>query len=132
MDDEARAAHAESLRSMLEKWIRPSNIEAYEREQDDTHYMDPRPTLQAVRDASAEAWDPDSEALFLSTRAHIKDRGVHVVLIVGGKEWRAPRAAGPLLCELVNGRPIRVGTLLERVPGPLLSELVTAGILAVS
>jgi ribosomal protein L16 Arg81 hydroxylase len=131
-DGEARAAHAAALRSMLEEWISPSNIELYERVQDATHYLDPRPTLQAVGDADPEAWAPNSEALLLSTRARLQDRGADIVLLAAGREWRAPKEAGPLLSALVEGRPVRMETLLERVPASLVSELVTAGILAVT
>ncbi|HEX7956170.1 MAG TPA: cupin domain-containing protein [Pyrinomonadaceae bacterium] len=131
-DDEARAAHAAALRAVLGEWVSPSNVELYERVQEATHYLDPRPTLQAVGDASPEAWDPDSEALFLSTRARLRGRGADVALVVAGREWRAPKGAAPLLGALIDGRPVRVGTLLEHVPGRLVSELVTAGILAVA
>jgi ribosomal protein L16 Arg81 hydroxylase len=129
-DDDARAAHAGALRSVLEEWLQPANIALYGRELDDTHYLDPRPTLQAVGDANPEAWDPDSQALFLSTRAQLQDRGTDVCLVVAGTEWRAPKEAAPLLGALINGRPVRIGTLLECVPGSLVSELVTAGIIA--
>ena len=132
MDDGARAAHAVGLRSVLEEWVQPSNIERYEREQDDAHYLDPRPTLQAVADEDPEAWDPDSEAILLSTRAQLQDCGAELTLAVAGKKWQAPKEAGPLLGALVDGKPIRLGTLLECVPSRLVSELVTAGILAVT
>jgi ribosomal protein L16 Arg81 hydroxylase len=132
MDEATRTAHAVALRSVLEEWLQPSSIALYAQEQDDTHYLDPRPTLQAVGDTSPEAWDPDSEALFLSTRARLQDRGADVVLVVAGTEWRAPKDAEPLLGALINGRPVRIGTLLERVPGQLISELVTAGVIALT
>jgi ribosomal protein L16 Arg81 hydroxylase len=132
MDDGARAAHAALLRSVLEQWVQPSNIELYERMLDNTHYLDSRPTLQAVADQSPEAWDPDSEALLSSTRAQLQDRGADLALVVAGREWRAPKEAAELLGALVEGTPIRLEMLLERVPGRLVSELVTAGILAVT
>jgi ribosomal protein L16 Arg81 hydroxylase len=131
-DDAARTAHAAALRSVLEEWLQPSSIALYGQEQDDTHYLDPRPTLQAVGECSPEAWDPNSEALFLSTRAQIQDRGADVALVVAGTEWRAPKEAEPLLSALVNGQPVRIGTLLEGVPGHLISDLVTAGVIALT
>jgi ribosomal protein L16 Arg81 hydroxylase len=131
MDDDERVAHAAALRSVLDKWVHAGNIELFERAQDAAHYVDPRPTLQAVGDARPEAWDPDASALFLSTRARVETHGADVVLIVGGAEWWAPKAAGPLLADLVAGHPVRLGTLLAQVPDALVAELVTAGILAV-
>jgi hypothetical protein len=132
MDEDARRAHTAALRSVLETWLQPRNIELYEREQDATHYVDPQPTLQAVGNPRPEAWDPDCEALLLSTRAHLEDRGADLALRVAGNEWRAPKEAEMLLRALVDGQAIRLAVLLERVPGHLVSELVTAGILAVT
>jgi len=132
MDDDACTTYAAALRAVLEQWLSPAGIAQYEREQDAAHYLDPRPTLQAVHEASAESWDPGSEAILLSTRARIDDRGDDVALMVAGTEWRAPKEAAPLLYALVSGQPIRIGTLLERLPGPLVSELLTAGIIALT
>jgi ribosomal protein L16 Arg81 hydroxylase len=132
MDDEARASHAAALRSALEAWIQPATLALYEQVHDATHYLDPRPTLQAVADARAEAWDPEAAVVCLSTRASVEDRDTNVALVVTGREWLAPGAAAPLLRELVDGRAVRLGTLLERVPAQLVSALVTAGVLAVT
>jgi ribosomal protein L16 Arg81 hydroxylase len=132
MDDAARTLHAAALRSVLEKWLQPSSIAMYGQEQDDTHYLDPRPTLQAVGGRSPEDWDPNGEALFLSTRAQIQDRGADVALLVAGTEWRAPKEAEPLLRALVNGHPVRIGTLLEGMPSHLFSDLVTAGVIGLA
>jgi hypothetical protein len=131
VDEGARVAYAAALRSVLGEWLQPSSIGRYEQLLDDTHYLDPRPTLQAVEDPYGEAWDSDSEAVILSTRARLEDRGHEVALIVAGNEWRAPKQATALLRALVDGRPLRVGALLEGVPARLVSELVTAGIVAV-
>jgi hypothetical protein len=131
-DDESRMAHAAALRSVLEVWVQPFSIELYERWQDETHYLDPRPTLQAAADRSPHAWDPDSQAVLLSTRAQLHDRGDDVFLVVAGKKWRAPKEAKALLGALIAGRAISMRTLLADVPSTLISELVTSGILAVT
>jgi ribosomal protein L16 Arg81 hydroxylase len=130
MDEQARVAHAAALRSVLGEWLRPSAIELYERMQDETHYLDPRPTLQAAD--GTRAWDPDSEVLLLSTRADLRRRDGDVALVVAGEEWRAPGEAEPSLRSLVDGRPVRVDVLLRHVPDSFLSGLVTAGIVAVT
>jgi ribosomal protein L16 Arg81 hydroxylase len=131
MDDAARSEHATALRAVLDEWIQPWTLELYEQAQDAAHYLDPRPTLQAVAEVNPEAWDPSSKTILLSTRANLLDRGTDVALVVAGQQWLAPKDAAPLLGALIGGQSIPLGTLLEHMPRSLVSDLVTEGILAV-
>lgn len=131
MDDDARASHAAALRSVLDEWLQPENIEMFSRILNATHYLDPRPTLQAVGDPRPEAWDPDSHACLLSTRARVEERRTDVLLVVAGQEYMAPKKAGPYLRALVDGGRVRLRTLLDHVPSGLVAKLVEGGILAI-
>ena len=131
-DDAARTAHADALRSIMQDWISPSMVEAFNRFQDRTHYLDPRPTLQAAGEVDPASWDPDSEAVLLSTRADLHLRENAVVLTLAGQEWRAPSDAEPVLQALTHGNPVTIGALRQHVSDSMLSELVTAGIIAIT
>jgi ribosomal protein L16 Arg81 hydroxylase len=131
MDGEAREAHAVALRAVLDEWLHAENLDLFAQMHDATHYLDPRPTLQAVGDPRPETWDPDSYACLLSTRARVEERSTDVVLVVAGSEFRAPTQAGPLLRALVDGRTVRLAILLEHVPSDLVAKLVEVGVLAI-
>jgi ribosomal protein L16 Arg81 hydroxylase len=131
-DDEARVAHAAALREVLDHWLQPTMLALYQTLNDEGHYLDPRPTLQAVADPDPTAWDPDSNVVLLSTRACLRTSAEGVALLIAGQEWIAPLAAEPCLRALVEGRPTHLRAVLGEVPGELISDLVTHGILAVT
>lgn len=131
MDDDARAAHAAALRSVLDEWLQPENIALFSQMQDATHYLDPLPSLQVVGDPRPETWDPGSYACLLSTRARLEERRTDVLLVAAGREFSAPKEAGPPLRALVNGRRVPLRTLLQHVPSGLVASIVEASILAI-
>lgn len=131
MDHAARVAHAAALRSVLDEWLRPDSIELFLQLQDATHHLDPRPTLQAVADPRPESWDPDSSACLLSTRARLVQRSTDVVLVVAGQEFAAPMTAAASLAALIDGRHVRLRSLLEHTPSELVGRLVALGMLAI-
>lgn len=131
LDGDARAAHAAALRAVLDEWLHAENLELFTTMHDTTHYLDPRPTLQAVGDRRPETWDPDSSACLLSTRARVEERGTDVVLVVVGREFSASTRATPVLRALVDGRSLRLGAVLEHLPSSVVAELVELGILAI-
>jgi ribosomal protein L16 Arg81 hydroxylase len=131
MDDNARTKHAAALRLMIEDWIQPSNISLYEQDYNNEHYLDPMPTLEVVGEANLNAWDADSEVIFLSTRAHLQNGDREdVILMVAGTQWRLPKKAEHLLNALINGQRVQIRVLLQCVSGNFLMQLVNAGIIA--
>jgi ribosomal protein L16 Arg81 hydroxylase len=127
-----RVAHAKALRGALADWVSADGIAAYERAQVAAHFLEPRPTLQAVAAPDAKTWDPDAGVLLLSTRAQLATRGNRCMLRVAGGEWSAPVEARRALRALVAGEAVPLGTLLEAASGELVSELVSAGVLALA
>jgi hypothetical protein len=89
------------------------------------------PTLQAVGDPCPGTWDPDSNACLLSTRARVEERRTDVVLVVAGREFKAPTQAGPLLRALVDGHTVRLAKLLDQVAQRPRAKLVEVGVLAI-
>ncbi|MGW4201962.1 cupin domain-containing protein [Streptomyces sp. NPDC004726] len=130
-DEQARVQHAAALRSVLDEWLAPSALERYETAQSETHYLDPRPTLQAVDHIGPGTWEADSQVVLLSTRAEIRRRDGGVALVVAGDEWWAPADAEPCLRALVEGRPIGADAFRGPATGSLVSELVASGVAAV-
>ncbi|WP_328433161.1 JmjC domain-containing protein [Streptomyces sp. NBC_00425] len=130
-DDQARARHAAALRSVLDEWLAPSALRLFDATQSKTHYLDPRPTLQALDHIGPGTWEADSRVVLLSTRAEIRRRDGGVVLVVAGDEWWAPAQAEPCLRALVEGRPIGVDVFSGHATSSLVSELVASGVAAV-
>jgi hypothetical protein len=112
--------------------VSADGIEAYERAQVAAHALEPRPTLQAVAAPDAKTWDPDASVLLLSTRAQLATRGKRCALRVSGDEWSAPIAARHALQALVAGEAVPLGTLREAAGAELVSDLVSAGVLALA
>ncbi|GAA2767620.1 hypothetical protein GCM10010103_66620 [Streptomyces paradoxus] len=130
-DDQARAQHAAALRSVMDQWLGPSALELFDATQSKTHYLDPRPTLQAIDHIGPETWEADSKVVLLSTRAEIRRSDGGVALVVAGDEWWAPAEAEPCLRKLVEGRPIDADAFRGHATSSLVSELVASGVAAV-
>jgi ribosomal protein L16 Arg81 hydroxylase len=124
------AAHADALRRLMSDMITTSSLDGFARYQDDSHYLDPLPTLQAAGDTDLTSSDAGADAILLSTRARVCDGADGVVLDVAGYEFSAPRDADSALRALVDGAAVPLDELRAVVPGGLISELVAAGIIA--
>jgi Cupin superfamily protein len=127
-----RRAHAKALRVTLEKWISADGIEAYERARAASQPLNPRPSLQVVAAPDAITWDQEGQVQLLSTCARLDVRDGHCVLHVSASAWPVPTAGRRAMRALIAGEEVRLGSLLETVGPDLVSDLVTAGVLAVS
>lgn len=132
MDAAARSAHADALRAVVDAWLQPASLEQFAAVQEARHGLDPRPTLQVVGDRRPSSWDPDATAYLLSTRARVERRDGAVLLVVAGTEHVAPAGAAKALADLVGGRPLRLGELIDQLPEDLVAELVESGIVALA
>ena len=130
LDRVGRTAHAKALRQALAGWLTADGLAAFERAQAAAHRLEPRPTLQAVAAPPAGAWDTGAGVRLLSTRAQLATRDGHCTLRVATDEWTLPIAARRSMQVLIAGDTVRLGTLFDTVGAELISELITAGVLA--